>query len=123
MNQNQIQWLAIVALAVIVFSWWAKKPEAETVVPYPIFPPSEGFENATSFDLPDSMYFAGERVPLEIPDVHERLDREMHINTYWHTNTIFLIKRSHRWMPQMSKILAEMGVPDDFKYLAAIPTK
>jgi hypothetical protein len=120
MNQNQFQWLAIVALALFVFIWSQKKPEVESVIPYPMFPPSASFENATSFDLPDTMYFAGELVPLHLPDVHERLDREMHINTYWHTNTIFLIKRSHRWMPRMSEILAEVGVPDDFKYLAAI---
>ena len=120
MNQNQIQWLAIFALAIFVFYWSQNKNATPTPVPYPMFAPNEGFVNATSFDLSDTIYFAGELVPMHVPDVHERLDREMHINTYWHTNTIFLIKRSHRWMPQISEILAEIGVPDDFKYLAAI---
>lgn len=106
-------------LSVIVIFVLIKKPK-ETFIEYPVLPPIGDFENATSFDLPDSLTFAGEMVPLEIPDVYERLDREMHINTYWHTNTIFLIKRSNRWMPQISEILAEHGVPDDFKYLAAI---
>ncbi|MEP2773793.1 MAG: lytic transglycosylase domain-containing protein [Fulvivirga sp.] len=79
-----------------------------------------GYLNAVSFELPEELYFAGERVPLEIPDVRERLDRELHINTYWHSSTIFLIKQAHRWLPQMEEILQKNGVPDDFKYLTAI---
>ncbi|MDX1628444.1 MAG: lytic transglycosylase domain-containing protein [Fulvivirga sp.] len=79
-----------------------------------------GYLNAVSFELPDELYFAGERVPLEVPDVRERLDRELHINTYWHSSTIFLIKQANRWLPQMEKILKENGVPEDFKYLTAI---
>ena len=60
-----------------------------------------GYLNAVSLDLPAKMTFAGEDVPLDIPDVRERLDREFHINTYWHSSTIFLIKRAHRWRPQI----------------------
>lgn len=76
--------------------------------------------NAQSIALPETASFAGEPVPLNIPDVRERLDRELHINTYWHNNTIFLIKRANRWLPQIEKILAENGIPDDFKYLCVI---
>ena len=36
--------------------------------------------------LPESMDFAGERVPLENPDIRERLDRELLVNTYWQSN-------------------------------------
>ncbi len=79
-----------------------------------------GYLNAVSLDLPEKMTFAGEQVPLDIPDVRERLDRELHINTYWHSSTIFLIKKAHRWMPQIEKILKENGIPEDFKYLTAI---
>jgi len=70
--------------------------------------------------LPDDLYFAGERVPLEDPDVRERLDRELHVNTFWHSNTIFLLKRGNRWLPEIEKVLKEYNVPDDFKYLAVI---
>lgn len=76
--------------------------------------------NAAAIKLPEAMSFAGEPVPLAITDVSERLDREMHINAYWHTNTIFLLKRANRWLPQISKILKEEGIPDDFKYMPAI---
>lgn len=78
------------------------------------------YRNAVSLELPDTLYFAGERVPLEIPDVRERLDRELHINTYWHSSTIFLLKRGNQWLPRMEKILKDNNIPDDFKYIAAI---
>ena len=75
---------------------------------------------AKSLEIPHSITFAGEKVPLHIADVKERLDRELHINTYWHNNTIFLLKRANRWFPQIEPILKENNIPDDFKYLAAI---
>ena len=78
------------------------------------------FINAKTLELPTELTFAGETVPMEIPDVRERLDRELHINTYWHNNTIFLIKRANRWLPQIEEILAEYGIPEDFKYVSVI---
>lgn len=75
---------------------------------------------AVSFDLPSNVSFAGEEVPMNLPDVRERLDKELHINTYWHNNTIFLMKRAHRWFPQMEEILKANGIPEDFKYLPLI---
>lgn len=71
-------------------------------------------------DLPDHLEFAGERVPLEDPDVRERLDRELHVNTFWHSNTIFLLKRGNRWLPDIERIMSGYGIPDDIKYLAVI---
>lgn len=75
---------------------------------------------AISFDIPKDLTFAGERVPIELPDVRERLDKELQSNTYFHSNTIFLIKRAGRWFPQMEKILKAHNIPDDFKYLPLI---
>jgi len=74
----------------------------------------------TSLDLPTSMLFAGEPVPLHISDVHERFDKELQINTYLHSSTLFLMKRANRWLPQIDSILKHNGVPEDFKYLALI---
>lgn len=75
---------------------------------------------AVSLNVPKEMTFAGEPVPLHIPDVYERLDKELQINTYFHSNTIFLMKRANRWLPQIEKILQEHDVPNDFKYLPLI---
>lgn len=70
--------------------------------------------------IPDSLFFASERVPLEIQDVYERMDRELLVNTYWQSNALLYIKRANKYFPTIEKILAENGVPDDFKYLALI---
>ena len=73
-----------------------------------------------SMEIPENLTFAGEAIPMGILDVRERLDRELHINTYWHNNSIFIYKRANRWLPQIESILKEEGVPDDFKYIAVI---
>ena len=68
--------------------------------------------------LPDTLYFAGERVPLEYIDVKEELDKELLVNTYWQSHTILLIKRAHKYFPVIEPILEEQGIHDDFKYMA-----
>ena len=75
---------------------------------------------AMSLDVPSQASFAGEPVPLEIPDVHERFDKELQINTYLHSSTLFLMKRANRWLPQIDSILKHNGIPEDFKYLPLI---
>lgn len=67
---------------------------------------------------PSETDFAGEEVPLSLIDVKEKFDRELLVNTYWQSQTLLLIKRSNRWFPTIERILAEEGVPQDFKYLA-----
>jgi membrane-bound lytic murein transglycosylase D len=71
-----------------------------------------------SLHIPAKVDFAGECVPLEYFDVKEALDRELHINTYWQSQTIFMIKRANRYFPEIEAILKDEGVPSDFKYLA-----
>jgi hypothetical protein len=73
-----------------------------------------------SLVIPDELSFAGEEVPLQLTDVHEKLDREMHVNTYWQSNTLLYLKRSNKWFPVIEPILKENNIPDDFKYLALI---
>lgn len=79
--------------------------------------------NDTKFVAPSSPLnpiFAGEAVPTDIIDVKEKLDRELVVNSYWHSNTFLMIKRANRWFPVIEPILAENGIPEDFKYLALI---
>ena len=61
--------------------------------------------------------FAGEPMPLNM-DTRERLDRELSVNSYWQSATLLNIKNANKFFPIIEPILAEMGVPDDFKYLA-----
>ena len=61
--------------------------------------------------------FAGEPMPMNM-DTRERLDRELSVNAYWQSATLLNIKNANKFFPIIEPILAEMGVPDDFKYLA-----
>lgn len=70
--------------------------------------------------IPDTLSLAGERVPLNIYYVREGLDRELVVNMYYQSSTLFSIKRAPRVFPTIERILKEEGVPDDFKYLCVI---
>lgn len=68
--------------------------------------------------LPKYVDFAGEVVPLDIFDVRERLDREMQVNAFWHSNSLAMFKLKNRSFPVIERILKAEGMPEDFKYLA-----
>ncbi len=68
--------------------------------------------------MPATVSFAGEPLPLNDFEVRERLDRELTVNGYWHSNMIQNLKLSNRWFPIIEPILKENNIPDDFKYLA-----
>lgn len=74
----------------------------------------------TAMYFPAEIDFAGEKTPLHITDVRERLDRELLINANLDATTALIIKRANRVFPIIEPILAKNGVPDDFKYLAVI---
>jgi hypothetical protein len=74
----------------------------------------------TTFYFPTEVDFAGENMPLEIPDVRERFDRELLVNANLHASTILIIKRANRAFKIIEPILEKNGVPNDFKYLAVI---
>ncbi len=76
--------------------------------------------NIKAIKIPANLAFAGERVPIEKHDIKERIDRELLVNTYWQSNGLLWIKRTHKYFPIIEPILKEKGVPDDFKYLAVI---
>jgi hypothetical protein len=90
-------------------------------------PTDENFEkklindyNVYALQVPDYLEFAQEKMPLENPDILERMDRELLVNTYWQSNGLLMFKRSQKYFPIIEPILAKNGVPDDFKYLAVI---
>ena len=70
--------------------------------------------------FPDSISFAGEKVPLDNFEVAERIDRELLVNVYWHSSTILGIKRANRWFPVIDTILKKYNIPEDFKYVPLI---
>lgn len=86
----------------------SKEPETQTHKTYKI----------KSLKLPDNLNLAGERVPVEIPDVRERMERELLVNTYWQSNGLLLIKRANKYFPILEPLLKKYNLPDDFKFLA-----
>tara|TARA_R110002072_G_scaffold23949_2_gene81943 strand:- start:49499 stop:50428 length:930 start_codon:yes stop_codon:yes gene_type:complete len=74
--------------------------------------------NVYALPLPEHMDFAGETVPLNNPDIRERMDRELLVNTYWQSNGLLIFKRANKYFPVIEPLLAKYGLPDDFKYLA-----
>lgn len=74
--------------------------------------------NVYALAIPENLNFAGEKVPTENPDIKERMDRELLVNTYWQSNGLLLIKRAEKYFPIIEPILKKHGIPDDFKYLA-----
>ena len=74
--------------------------------------------NIKALKIPSGLSFAGEKVPTELDDIKERMDRELLVNTYWQSNGLLLIKRAHKYFPLIEPLLKKYGIPDDFKYLA-----
>lgn len=76
--------------------------------------------NVYALEIPKVLDFSGEELPVYTPDIRERMDRELLVNTYWQSNGLLMFKRSHRYFPVIEPILKSYGIPDDFKYLALI---
>lgn len=70
--------------------------------------------------MPEVMSFADEQAPLKDPEVFERIDRELLVNTYWQSSMLLYLKRAGKYFPIIEPILQKNGVPNDFKYLAVI---
>ncbi len=90
-------------------------------------PTDENFEkklindyNVYALQVPEDLNFAGEAMPLKNPDILERMDRELLVNTYWQSNGLLMFKRAKKYFPIIEPILKKHGIPDDFKYLAVI---
>lgn len=71
-------------------------------------------------ELPKEVEFCGRLIALDNFDVRERLDKELIVNTFYHSSTIQSFKRANRYFSEIESILKQEGVPEDFKYLCLI---
>ncbi|WP_111306925.1 lytic transglycosylase domain-containing protein [Confluentibacter sediminis] len=90
-------------------------------------PTDENFEkklindyNVYALQIPEDLNFADEPMPLKDPDIYERMDKELLVNTYWQSNGLLMFKRAKKYFPIIEPILKKNGIPEDFKYLAVI---
>lgn len=85
-----------------------ESPSTSTPEPLPI----------STWKLPATLSFCGEPVPLDIPEVRERAEREFYLNLQSPGQLILYIKRSARYFPTFERELRAAGAPDDLKYLS-----
>lgn len=104
----------IVVLAFFLYAFSSKK-----LIVREIYSPENGY-NIYAIDIPEKLDFSGEALPIQFPDVRERIDRELLVNTYWQSNGLLMFKRAQRYFPIIEPILNSYGIPNDFKYLALI---
>jgi hypothetical protein len=62
--------------------------------------------------------FCGEPVPLDDPDVRERMEKELLLSLWDRDQALLWHKRSSRYFPLIEKMLSQAGLPDDLKYIA-----
>ena len=72
----------------------------------------------SNIKLPSSLSFCGEPVPLDIPEVKERAEREFYLNLQSPGQLILYIKRAGRYFPLFDEILKEENAPSDLRYVA-----
>lgn len=70
--------------------------------------------------VPKELNFAGEKISLQDLDLKERIDYELIVNNFWHSNTILIMKRANRWFPLIKSIFKEQDLPEDLIYIAVI---
>lgn len=68
-------------------------------------------------NLPQSLTFAGEKVPLGYAEVREALEREMTVTMFMHSRTLRTLRMTTRYFPVIEPIMKKYGIPEDFKYL------
>jgi membrane-bound lytic murein transglycosylase D len=76
------------------------------------------FQMVSPPPIPENLSFVGEKVPLQNFDVKENLDREIMVNSFFHSQTIRYLKLAPRYFSIIEPILKQDSIPDDFKYLA-----
>ncbi len=64
--------------------------------------------------------FCGEPTPLENQEVRERLEKELMLSLWGRPQVILWIKRSARYMPEITRMLKENGMPEDLRFVAVI---
>ena len=109
---QRILLLLIISIVTILFYNANRKTETN-----PELQTHKGYK-IKALKLPNGLNLAGERVPVEINDVKERMERELLINTYWQSNGILLLKRANKYFPILEPLLKKYNLPDDFKFLA-----
>jgi len=112
---NLLYGSAIIILLFVVFNLFSYS--SSKTLEDPDYKNKKNEYGVFAMPIPDTLFFAGERVPLENFDVRESLDMEIHKVSFWHSEMFLYLKRANRFFPVIEPILKKNGVPEDFKYV------
>ncbi len=105
-----MKWVPHILLGIGLFSWSSIYAES--------LKPAQFSSLVTSLKIATPLEFCGERVPTEIQEIRERLEKELLLSLWDRPQVILWLKRSRRYLPHIEKMLEESRMPDDLKYVA-----
>ncbi len=108
----KIAFAAALALAVMAANAVAQ--------PVPAGPPLDFTPLIEAARVRGPLDFCGEPVPLEDPDVRERMEREMLLVLWNAPQVIMWIKRSGQYLAPIEAALRAHNLPQDLKYIAVV---
>jgi membrane-bound lytic murein transglycosylase D len=73
-----------------------------------------------SIRITGPLSFCGESVPLDDPEIRERMDKELLLMLWDRAQVILWLKRATRYMPVVESALGENGLPEDLKYIPIV---
>jgi len=117
MSNWKEKWSICFALTALLVSCNQAPTKTEPTVVQAVPDTAEHFKMP---EIPDTVSFCGQRIDLTTFDAKERLDRELLVNTYYHSSTLVYFKRANRFFPMLERLLAEENMHDDMKYLCLI---
>ena len=105
-----VKWNSLLLLGIVIFFF--AEAHADPVEPAS-FP-----SLVTSLRIAAPLEFCAERVPLELQETRERLEKELLLSLWHRSQVILYLKRSRRYLPYIEDMLSKNGMPDDLKYVA-----
>lgn len=105
-----MKWRLFVFLGIGLFSWSGSYGEP--------LKPSHFPSLVSTLKIATPLEFCDERVPTEIGEIRERLEKEFLLSLWDRPQVILWLKRSRRYLPPIEEMLKKNGMPDDLKYVA-----
>jgi len=105
-----MKWRLFVFLGIGLFSWSGSYGEPLKPAHFPSL--------VSSLKIATPLEFCDERVPTEIGEIRERLEKELLLSLWDRPQVILWLKRSRRYLPHIEEMLKKNGMPDDLKYVA-----
>lgn len=116
MGVQTLKYKYIIMTIIASFFICATHADAQLTLYKPESSAGQALVNALKIDKPLS--FCGESVPLNDPEIKERLERELLYALDNNDDVILWLKRANRFFPHIEKVLKKNSLPDDLKYIA-----